>query len=154
MKRLCMTIMTLALLLALPASLLAEDGEALAKEKAAIEKAASDYIDGWYEGSVERMERALHPDLAKRRVRVMPNGRAILPTLSADQMVEYTRAGGGTEQRREGQTNEVIILDVLSHTASVKTISPDFIDYLHLAKMNGQWRIVNVLWEPNTSESE
>ncbi len=100
------------------------------------------------------MTRALPPDLAKRRVRIMANGRAVLPTLSTDQMVEHTCAGGGAEQRQEGQINEVIILDVLSHTASVKTMSPHFIDHLHLARMNGQWRIVNVLWEPNTTESE
>jgi hypothetical protein len=63
-------------------------------------------------------------------------------------MVEYTRLGGGTKSHKEGQVNEVIILDVLTETASVKTISPEFIDYIHLAKINGQWRIVNVLWEP------
>ena len=31
--------------------------------------------------------------------------------------------------------------------AAVKTVSPEYIDYLQLAKINGQWRIVNVLWE-------
>ena len=32
----------------------------------AIRKTALDYGQGWYEGNAERMERALHPDLAKR----------------------------------------------------------------------------------------
>ncbi len=38
-------------------------------DKAAIKQTALDYIEGWYEGNAERMERALHPDLAKRIVR-------------------------------------------------------------------------------------
>ena len=141
-------VIVILVLLALPISAIAEDDKAGTEERALIEMAVRDYIDGWYEGSAERMERALHPDLVKRRVRGMDNGRQVLSTVSASSMVEYTRAGGGTKQRQEGQKNEVTILDVSSHTASVKTVSPDFIDYIHLAKLNGQWRIVNVLWEP------
>ena len=34
----------------------------------AIKQTALDYIEGWYEGNAERMERALHPELAKRIV--------------------------------------------------------------------------------------
>ena len=34
-----------------------------------IEQACLDYVEGWYTGDVERMKRALHPDLAKRRAR-------------------------------------------------------------------------------------
>jgi len=45
--------------------------------------------------------------------------------------------------------NEIIILDVYKNTASVKAISAQYIDYVHLAKYNGKWKIVNVLWELN-----
>ncbi len=31
-------------------------------QKAAITQTALDYIEGWYMGDVERMERALHPN--------------------------------------------------------------------------------------------
>lgn len=146
MARSCLLIVILIVAMALPAALFAADDPAEA-ERALIEEAARDYIEGWYEGDADRMERALHPDLVKRFVKELRTGRAVLDTVSADGMVEYTRAGGGSTRRREGQKNEVIILDVLTHTASVKAISPDFIDYLHLAKVNGRWQIVNVLWE-------
>ena len=43
------------------------------KENAAIKQAALDYIEGWYEGSVERMDKALHPDLNKKGVQVIPS---------------------------------------------------------------------------------
>ena len=33
------------------------------------------------------------------------------------------------------------------NAASVKIVAADWVDYLHLAKYNGRWVIVNVLWE-------
>lgn len=144
--RLLIALSMLALMMsALPAGA----GEGTADDRAAIEACARDYIDGWYEGDAERMARALHPDLAKRRVQSLPGGAGdVLPTLSQSAMVVYTRAGFGKKNKKEGQHNEVIILDVMSGIASVKTVSHEFIDYIHMAKIDGQWRIVNVLWEP------
>lgn len=43
-----------------------------AADSAAIKQTALDYIEGWYEGNAERMERALHPDLAKRIGKRLP----------------------------------------------------------------------------------
>ena len=37
--------------------------------------------------------------------------------------------------------------DVFENAASVKVVASDWIDYLHMAKWNGRWVIVNVLWE-------
>ncbi len=117
-------------------------------EFAAIEAAVRDYIDGWYEGDADRMARGLHPDLRKRSFRQLPGGGQVVHDLTYTTMVAYTMEGFGAKSKKEGQVNEVKILDVSPTTASVKTVSPEFIDYLHLAKVDGQWRIVNVLWEP------
>src|SRR3712207_8578393 len=38
-------------------------------------------------------------------------------------------------------------LDVYGNAATVKAVASDWIDYLHLGKVNGWWVIVNVLWE-------
>lgn len=129
------------------AVLSARAGDGTAEERAAIEATARDYVDGWYEGDAERVARALHPDLAKRTVRALPDGSEVINTLSQSNMVTYTRAGFGKKNKQEGQHNEVIILDVMSKTACVKTITHEFIDYLQMAKIDGQWHIVNVLWE-------
>ena len=117
-------------------------------EHAAIKAAARDYLDGWYAGDAERMTRALHPDLAKRTVRVMESGEPVLNTLSASNMIAYTRSGFGKGKANPDFPTEVHILDVSPVTASVKTVSHEFVDYLHLAKIKGEWKIVNVLWEP------
>lgn len=39
------------------------------------------------------------------------------------------------------------ILDVFGRTASVRVDAEAWIDYMHLAQVEGRWCIVNVLWE-------
>ena len=114
---------------------------------AAIKQTALDYIEGWYEGNPERMERALHPELAKRIVRSNQQGQSRLDQMSAMSLVLGTRRGGGKNTPKEKQLKDVTILDVFENAASVKVVASDWIDYLHMAKFNGQWVIVNVLWE-------
>jgi hypothetical protein len=116
-------------------------------DKAAITATALDYIEGWYEGNPERMERALHPDLAKRIVFSNPEGRSRLDQMSAMSLVQGVRRGGGKDTPKEKQQKDVTILDIYGNTASVKIVASDWIDYLHIAKFNGRWVIVNVLWE-------
>lgn len=140
------TKLVLAVVLILPALF----GEAKAQTPAdtqAIKQTALDYIEGWYEGNAERMERALHPDLAKRIVRSNPEGRSRLEQMSALSLIQGVRRGGGKETPKEKQQKDVTILDVFENAASVKIVASDWVDYLHIAKSNGRWVIVNVLWE-------
>ena len=62
-------------------------------------------------------------------------------------LVQFTRRGGGKDTPKDKQQKDVTILDVFGNTASVKAVATDWIDYLHIAKSNGRWVIVNVLWE-------
>ena len=39
------------------------------------------------------------------------------------------------------------ILDVYENAASVKIVTGDFVDYLHLTRWNGEWKILTVLTE-------
>jgi len=125
-------------------------GAVLAAEddQAAIEATVRDYVDGWYAGDAARMERALHPDLAKRVMRSLPDGTEYLDTASASNMVAYTTMGFGKGRLPEGYVNQVIILETTGKIAMAKSVAPEFIDYIHLAKTAQGWKIVNVLWEP------
>ena len=117
-------------------------------DAAAIRQTALDYIEGWYEGSAERMERALHPELAKRIARTNPqNNQSRLDQMSALSLVQGTRRGGGKDTPKDRQQKDVTVLDVYENAASVKIVASDWIDYLHVARFNGRWVIVNVLWE-------
>jgi hypothetical protein len=115
----------------------------------AIRQAALDYIEGWFEGSAERMDRALHPQLAKRLLEVVSQtGQEKFTHLTKEQMVEFTRRGGGSRVAADKRNIKVTILDTTETMAAVRTDCSLFIDYLTLAKgTGGQWKIVNVLWE-------
>jgi Putative lumazine-binding len=117
-------------------------------ESAAIRQTALDYIVGFYDGDADRMERAVHPELAKRIVRTdAKNGRSRLDQMSAMALVQGTRAGYGKNIPQESRQKDVSILDIFEQAASVKIVASDWVDYLHMAKFNGRWVIVNVLWE-------
>ena len=109
----------------------------------AIRNRVLDYVEGWYEGNSTRMERALSPHLAKRRV--VSNEE--IWDVSKDWMVEATGNGQGRLEAPEKGIKEITILDQTETIASVKLVSNEFVDYLHLVKTNGDWVIVNALWD-------
>jgi len=115
-------------------------------DRVAITQAALDYIEGFYDGDAVRMERALHPELAKRIVETdAATRRSRLAEMSALTLVQLTRAHHPTPPGERQQ--DVTVLDVFENAASVKVVAAGWIDYLHLARWNGRWVIVNVLWE-------
>jgi len=100
------------------------------------------------------MERALHPELAKRIVQDDPKThKSVLNQMGAKELVKYTREGGGRDTPAQRQQADVSILDIYQGAASAKVIAGDWVDYLHLARWNGRWQIVNVLWELKPREA-
>ena len=119
-----------------------------AADSAAIRATALDYVEGWYEGNPERMTRALHPELVKRIVvSDTTTKRSVLQDMGATALVNGTRHGWGKETPKDRQQKDVTILDIFGNAASVKAVMADWIDYLQIAKVDGRWVIVNVLWE-------
>ncbi len=117
-------------------------------DEAAIKATALDYLMGWYTGDAERMERALHPDLAKRIVRIDPEGKwDRVDGMSAMTLVQFTRKGYGTKVPVAERQADITILDVFGNAACVRAVARDWVDYLQIGKVNGEWKIINVLWE-------
>jgi hypothetical protein len=75
-------------------------------------------------------------------------GRPLLYRIGASNLVEGTRAGLGNlpEDRRH---IAVEIYDISRDMAALKVTSAMYVDHLQIAKVNGEWKIVNVLWVPN-----
>ena len=115
---------------------------------AAIKQTALDYIEGFYDGNAARMERSLHPELAKRIAHPDPvSGRSHLAEMSALALIQFTRDKRERPTPAAERQQDVIVLDVFENAASAKVIASTWIDYLHLPRFNGRWLIVNVLWE-------
>lgn len=116
-------------------------------DSAAIHEVVLDYVDGWWAGDAERMESALHPNLVKRNVFMhRETGRSMMNSSSKYELVEYTRAGGGSQNPEMKGDVEVEILAMAGDIANVFAASDRYVDYLHLVRWNGKWVIVNVLW--------
>jgi hypothetical protein len=109
-------------------------------EVAAIEAAARDYIEGWYTGDTNRMDRALHEELVKR---IPGQDGGALRAVTKERMMELTADGGGDSPEAEF---EIEVYDVSDGVATAKTVSPEYIDYLHLVKAPDGWKIANVLF--------
>ena len=119
-----------------------------AADSAAIRAVALDYAEGWYTADSARMTRALHPRLAKRIVMApRDGGESRLGDMTAEQLVHGTARGGGSRTPSDRRQADVQILDIFQNTASVRLTMADWIDYLHVAKWNGRWVVINVLWE-------
>ena len=121
---------------------------ATAADSSGIREAAMDYIQGWYEGNAERMQRALHPELAKRIIRSDPKtGRSMIQTMGALTLINSTKMGGGTNTPTARRRTDYRLLDIYENAAVARVDAGDWVDYLQLGKWYGKWVIVNVLWE-------
>lgn len=140
-------IVAVAIALVLNTSIVSAQETPPAADSAGIRAAALDYLEGWYAGDAARMERALHPELAKRIVNTNSAGRNSLGQQSALTLINNTRNGGGKSTPVAQQVKEVRILDIYRNAATARVDASTWIDYLQLARWNGRWVIVNVLWE-------
>ena len=113
---------------------------------AAIEATCFDYVDGQLEGNADRVKRALHPDLAKRRVLGdTPDERLGHQRMGREELVALTRQGA-LKTPREAWDRSCRILDVTGDAAAVRVETPWFVDYFHMGKFGERWVIVNAMW--------
>lgn len=115
-------------------------------DTAAIRATAHDYIDGWYSGDADRMERSLHTHLAKRLVYENSRKMSALVDLTAAELVQSTRAGHGKIPKDQWR-DSVTVLAIFGNTAMVRVDATTWVDFLQEIRWNGEWKIINVVWE-------
>jgi hypothetical protein len=138
-------VLPLLALLALPLTANAQT----AADSAGVRAAVLDYVEGIYRVDTARIVRSVRPEMAKRGYYIPRNqtGYANSPMTYA-QLINVAKTFNAKGQLNpETAPKQVTILDILDQTASVKLVADWGIDYMHLAKYDGQWMIVNVLWQ-------
>ena len=113
-------------------------------DHSAIVACVLDYFEGWFDGDAERMERALHPGLAKRALE--DDGRTLDET-TAEWMIDATARGVGRERDPGDRGIEVEVEDVYETIANVTVRSAVYREYVQLVRTGDGWRIVNALWQ-------
>lgn len=119
----------------------------------AIEKACRDYVEGWAEGDAGRVALGVSPELTKRTVGKDQDGASYTSDMSASMLVAATKRNRGGVNMRDLEpykpfSLEVNIYDITGEFALAKTVNTKygFFDYCQLAKVNGEWKVINVLW--------
>ena len=144
MRRVVLTVLTLTSM-TLPAR-----AQQPSPDSAAVRRAALDYLEGFYEGDSSKIVRSVRIDVRKIGYY---KGQEAGSTYATDEMpfpamIEYTN--NFRKNRRVTPATaprEVIVGEVNDQTATAKVVAWWGIDYLHLAKYNGKWMIVNVIWQ-------
>ena len=138
--------LALVVLLLLPATLTAQSAE----DRAAVERASIDYLDVFYEGDSTKIFRSIRPEVQKYgffRQRDASAYRGM--AMSYQEMFDYARnvRTTGRGGPPAGAVKKVELLDVQDQTAATKVTAWWGTDYLHLAKYDGRWMILHVIWQ-------
>ena len=117
-------------------------------EQEAVRQAVLDYVEGVYEVAPTRIERSIHPDLAKRGFFIKKGETAYSPhIMTFAQLVELSKNYNKDGHVPKDAPKDVVVYDISDQTASAKLTAVWGIDYMHLAKYDGKWKIINVLWQ-------
>jgi hypothetical protein len=120
----------------------------LPSEKAAVHSAAKDYVDALYEAKPDLIVRSVHPQLAKRGFYRNDKGVFQESTMTFDQLKTLAgRWNEGGKRDLSKSPREVVVIEVLDHIATAKIVADWGVDHMQLAKSDGQWKIVNIVWQ-------
>jgi hypothetical protein len=116
-------------------------------DREAVRLAALDYVEGVYNVEPARIERSVHPTLVKRGFyKDTAAGPYLESPMTYEQLVRLA-GNWNKEKKRDISIKEVAVLDVLDQTAVAKVTAAWGIDYMQLAKFEGRWKIVQILWQ-------
>jgi hypothetical protein len=117
-----------------------------ANEKKAIERTILNYVEAFYEADTAKAYESVAPYLAKRGY-YQRNGTEVEATMSFQQLIRLAQRWKATQTITAASPKKITVFDVLDKIATAKVEAQWGIDYFHLAKVNGHWTIVNVLWQ-------
>jgi len=124
-------------------------------DREAVRQAVLDYVEGVYNVDPSRIERSVHPKLAKLGFSRPPDEDAYRPgsTTTFERLVEIAKNYNKEGKLSKDAPKEVTVFDVLDQTATVKLVAEWGVDYMHLAKFDEKWMIVNVLFQSPPKKS-
>ena len=122
----------------------------------AVHAAVEDYLLGFYDAEPARLERSLHPELQKVGFWRDDEGTYHYATMSYDQALSLAARWNADGSRVTADSPRgIALLEVNDRTAIAKLTAVWGIDYFHLGQYDGEWKIINVIWQspPPSSDS-
>jgi tetratricopeptide (TPR) repeat protein len=148
-------LMLLPLLLVVGSGFARTTHRSAAADRAAVRQAVLDYADALYQVDPARIQRSVHPELVKLGFnRSAPGAAYESGTMNYRELYELAGQWNARGQVDPATARrEVVVFDVLDQTASAKLTAEWGVDYMQLARYNGGWQIVHVLWQSHPPAS-
>ena len=147
----------LSILLAVPSLAVAQagpQGSMPDPDREAVRQAVLDYVEAIYEATPERVERSVSPELAKiGYYRPQDATDFSVDPMTYEQLLETARSYNSRGRDLSGAPRLITVFEVLDRVASAKLVATWGIDYMHLVKEDGLWRIRHVVWQSHTEET-
>jgi len=119
----------------------AQQSKSPVDDSAAVRTTVTNYIEAYYTGDARRMEQTLHPHYLKHMI----HGDIPVREKTGSEMVREVRTHGPADLPQSNKTEEVTVLDVAGSIASAKLVTPGWVDYMTLEKVNAEWKILAVV---------
>ncbi len=121
----------------------------MADARASVERAALDYLEAFYEGDSTKHIRSIDPAVHKMGYSRRREGGFAMSRMSWEEFHAFTRTvrTSGRGGPPPGAPKRVEVLDVLDQIAVAKVTAWWGVDYLTMARQDGRWRVVQVLWQ-------
>jgi len=114
-----------------------------------IKRISIGYLKALQELKPELMKEVMNDSLNKVTVGFNRSLRKeVVTAISRDRMIENAKSWNKSNTKfPPSPNNKVKILDVYHRMATVKLLSDNWVEYLHLIKLDGKWSIINLLWQ-------
>jgi len=111
--------------------------------------AVEDYVEGLYQVKPDRIKNSVHPELTKKGYWKGKDKTdyAYDGIMTFDQLVKLAETWNAKGWLPKDAVKKIDIFDVQDQTASAKLTAHWGTDYFQLAKYDGKWMIVNILWQ-------
>jgi hypothetical protein len=118
-------------------------------DKDLVHAAVEDYVDALYLVQPERIKKSVHPELMKKGFWKGKDKATydFAGIMTFEQLVDLAGKWNAKGNAAKDAPKKIEIYDVQDQTASAKLTAAWGTDYFQLAKFDGKWMIVNILWQ-------
>ncbi|MFH6603790.1 nuclear transport factor 2 family protein [Maribacter algicola] len=122
-------------------------------DKALVQSALEDYVNAIYDVKPELIERSVDTTLRKIGYWYDEKSGTYKDNLPMTYQQLYDLAGKWNKDGKQvtvDSPKKIEIYEVNDKTATGKLTAEWGIDLFHLAKVNGQWKIMNIIWQSHS----
>ena len=122
-------------------------------ESDAVKKTARDYIENWFDADAAGLDRVLHKEFAKRSV--FPDEKTneeFFLNQKKEDLIKGAQNYRGNIVPKNKRKISIDVFFVYGDMASACIETATFIEYLHLARTNSEWKIINSIYAPRQNK--